>query len=398
MQNNFNLFKWNPMYVYLIKAWEKMNKQGSFKDKLKDKNIMINEYINEYNEHLILVHYNIFSEKLYKDNSIYQEARSLVINLDTEEIVLCPFKKFFNINELPSTQLSLVNKQIEQADLVEIRDKLDGSMQQVRWYNNHIVLAGSTALNRDLSYQLKEGYDLLKDNYIQLCKDNQDYTFIFEAILEDDRHIVNYNMNYLYLIGSRNIYNGQCLSYQELDILGKKYNIDTPVKDKDLNTCLENQHLYNSSAKEGWVIFIKIKDKEYRYKLKCDQYLQLHKLINNINNFNNLIQAIRSNIIDDLISKLPIDQKNTIKDKVNKIYNYMLIKNNEIQQYYDSIPRGLSKKEFALYIQKNIPKNYNSYMFALNNNKSFDILRNLTENDINIYLKNCGGINDDFFL
>ena len=389
MQNlNFNLFKWNLMYVYLIKAWRKINKHGFLKDKLNDKNIMINEYINEYNEHLILVHYNIFSKELYKDNSIYQEARSLVINLDTEEIVLCPFKKFFNINELPSTQLSLINKQIEQADLVEIRDKLDGSMQHARWYNNHLILAGSTALNKDLSFQLKEGYNLFKDNYIQLCKDNFDYTFIFEAILEDDSHIVNYNGDYLYLIGARNVYTGQCLSYQELDILGKQYNIDTPVKDKDLNTCLKNQSLYSANTKEGWVIFIKIKDKEYRYKLKCDQYLQLHKTISNINNFNTLIQAVNNNTIDDLISKLPVDYKSIVKEKLNKIYNYMLIKHNIIQEYYNSIPNKLDKKIFALYTQENIPKIYQSYMFALNNNKAINILKNVNENDINLFLKN----------
>ena len=389
MQNtNFNLFKWNPMYVYLIQAWRKMNKQGFLKDKLKDKNIIINEYINEYNEHLVLVHYTIFSKDLYNNvNSIYREARSLVINLDTEEIVLCPFKKFFNINELPEANLKLIQDLIKNAELIEIRDKLDGSMQQARWYNNHIILSGSTALNKDLSYQLKESYDLFVDNYIQLCKDNQDYTFIFEAILEDDKHVVNYNGNYLYLIGARNIYTSKCLSYHELDILGKKYNIDTPIKDKDLNVCLKNMSLYSAKDKEGWVIFIKKDNQEYRYKLKCDQYLQIHKLINNINNFNIVLQAIKNETIDDFISKVPIDYKNIINEKIDKIYTYINIKNNKIQQYYESIPSKLNKKDFALYTQKNIPIEYQSYMFCLNNNKSFDILKNIKEEDVDLFLK-----------
>ena len=39
-------------------------------------------------------------------DSIYREMRGLVINMETEEIVVAPFRKFFNINEIPETSLN----------------------------------------------------------------------------------------------------------------------------------------------------------------------------------------------------------------------------------------------------------------------------------------------------
>lgn len=45
--------------------------------------------------------YDEFDNETFWDyyNGIFQECRSIVINLKTEEIVLCPQKKFFNIGE-----------------------------------------------------------------------------------------------------------------------------------------------------------------------------------------------------------------------------------------------------------------------------------------------------------
>jgi hypothetical protein len=68
-------------------------------------------------------------------DSIFREARSVVIDIDKEEIVCAPFRKFFNINELGETSIDVVKDNIKHAKLIEITNKLDGSMQQARFYN-----------------------------------------------------------------------------------------------------------------------------------------------------------------------------------------------------------------------------------------------------------------------
>ena len=254
-------YKWNCMYNYIINQWDKMDKAKPFKDQFHDKNLYITEFINE-NNHLLLLKYNLYENDIYiNPSSIYREARSLVIDLNLNNIVLCPYKKFFNINEIPETNLSLIQEQIKKADLIEISNKLDGSMQNIRWYNNQLIVAGSSALDVNKSIHLQETQKMLTDRHKQLCINNNDYTFIFELISDKDRHIVNYNKNNLYLIGARNVYNGKTLTYKEIIDLGKKYEIDTVnLELLTLDECLSNQNKFKAKDKEGWVIFLRIKD------------------------------------------------------------------------------------------------------------------------------------------
>ena len=107
---------------------------------------------NQYND-LILFRYGSYSDIYNGESEItpdkiwdvysgfYRECRSLVINIKTEEIVLCPFKKFRNINEGEENSLENIRKRIESAKSVEITNKLDGSMQSARFYNDRVVIA-----------------------------------------------------------------------------------------------------------------------------------------------------------------------------------------------------------------------------------------------------------------
>ena len=385
-------FQWNNMYIYLMQAWEKMDHTKSFKSQFCDNNVHITEYVNEYNEHLILAKYIINKDLYNNPNSIYREARSLVIDLNTQEIVLCPYKKFFNINEIPETDITIVIEQIKNADIVEFSDKLDGSMQSARWYNNHIILSGSSALDKQLSFQLKEGYDLFYDNYIQLCKDNPDITFIFEAILQDDKHIVNYHTNRLLLVGARDIYTGYTESYKNIIKLGNQYDIPTTIIESiTLNTCLEKKSNYKATEKEGWVIYIRKNDNEYRYKLKCDDYIQLHKIINKITDIKYLINLIIENKVDDILSNISIEYKDILLNNLNKIYKFMEFKNKIINYYYQLIINNFineyTDKEFAIFVQKNIPQDIQSYMYMKHKNKKITLLKaNMTEEDMNKFI------------
>ena len=44
-------------------------------------------------------------------DGFYRECRSVVIDIEKECIVLCPFSKFFNINELEETSIENIQKE-----------------------------------------------------------------------------------------------------------------------------------------------------------------------------------------------------------------------------------------------------------------------------------------------
>ena len=162
-------------------------------------------------------------------DGFYRECRSVVIDVVTNKLVLTPFRKFFNINEREDTQLSIVQKKIKNAKNIEITDKIDGSMASCRWYQHDIVMSGSQSLDMSTSYRLTNYYNWMYDheNALQMVKDYQNCTFIFEGVFPDDVHVVQYNeqMFGLHLLGIRRIMNGQELPYAQVVEIAEKYNV-----------------------------------------------------------------------------------------------------------------------------------------------------------------------------
>lgn len=96
--------------------------------------------LNQYNDFILLRYArysNVYDGEIDNSgedfwdryNGFYRECRSIVIDIRNECIILCPFKKFFNINELEETNLENIQSRISNAKTVEFSDKLDGSMQ-----------------------------------------------------------------------------------------------------------------------------------------------------------------------------------------------------------------------------------------------------------------------------
>lgn len=146
--------------------------------------------------------YSAFWEK---DSEIYRECRGLVIDVNSMQIVLCPMRKFFNLNELAETS----------------------------FYN---VVTGI-----ELSYSETK------------------------------------KLTYGYNIPMVNI---ETITFNEM--------ISLVSREKATN-------------KEGWVLNID----GYRVKVKCDDYINLAKVLDTYSNKNEIIKIIAQDSLDDLIAKIP---------------------------------------------------------------------------------------------
>ena len=229
----------------------------------------------ELNQHenMLLIRYGRYSniydgeieasgEDLWdKYDGFYRECRSIVIDVVNDCIILSPFSKFFNINELEETSLENIQRRISNARTIEFSDKLDGSMQSARWYNNKIVMAGSQAINPDNSWRLQDGYRMLNENprYKEMLKKNSNFTFIFEYISLKDAHVVKYTKEQegLYLIGIRNVLDGRECNYKSVIDIANKFNIPTTkLFDKTLEQVMSELDDKSSDEAEGFVINI----------------------------------------------------------------------------------------------------------------------------------------------
>lgn len=294
-------------------------------------------------------------------NGFYRECRSVVIDVENDCLVLTPFKKFFNINELEETSLENIQRRVSNAKTIEFSDKLDGSMQSARWYNDQIVMAGSQAINLENSWRLQDGYRMINENprYREMLMKYPECTFIFEYISMRDAHVVKYTKEQegLYLIGIRRVDDGEEYDYRTVLVFAKAFNIPTTkLFNKTIEQVMSELDDKSSDEAEGFVINID----GYKVKVKYNDYVHIHKALSKLSSVNLVIRSIADEKYDDLIAKLPIAYHNNVKKVAAIVVNYIEETESIIREYYNAAPKN-NKKNFMIWVDKNVPRMYRGY-------------------------------------
>lgn len=320
-------------------------------------------------------------------DGFYRECRSVVIDVKNECLVLTPFKKFFNINELEETNYDKVKDRINKATYIEFTDKLDGSMQSARWYDNKIVMAGSQAINPSNSWRLEDGYRMINSlpGYKDMLKHFPTCTFIFEYISLKDAHVVKYKKEQegLYLIGIRDVNTGVELPYRTVIYIANEYYIPTTkLFDKKLDEVMSELDDKKSDEAEGFVVNID----GFKVKIKYNDYTYIHKALSKLSSINLVIRSIADDKYDDLLSKLPIAYHENVKKVSNVVFNYIKETRNKIREYYNAAPKN-SKKDFMIYVDRNVPKQYKGYCRDMYYGKDFNVIKSYGETQCPHYKK-----------
>lgn len=298
-------------------------------------------------------------------DGIYRHCRSIVIDVENDEIVILPFDKFFNLNEIEETNENVVRQKISEAlknefSDIDITNKLDGSMQCARYYKGNFIMSGSQSINPEQSWRLKDGYSMLNDDYKKLLRSFPNHTFIFEYISKEDVHVVNYNedMYGLHLIGARNVKTGLSSTHKILKVLAENYNIKISERHNiSFDEMLNSLSKYKSNEKEGYVIHISKLNEDFFVKIKCDDYVQMHKILSAISSVNLIIKSIGNDTFDDLLSKVPEVYRGRVLELANKVFKYNAILTKTFNDFctkVDGIEGELKDK--MIWITTNVPK------------------------------------------
>lgn len=306
----------------------------------------------------ILVRYGIaeLQRGMWEDeNSPYREARSVVIDLEKMKLVTCGFRKFFNVNEVEENEVEKLQEKIKNAKVFEVVDKLDGSMQNARWYEGEVFFNGSMALDEEESWRVEKGKSLLVQDYHDMIKKHSNLTFVFEYVSEDNPHVVIYDEEDegLYLLGARDVNTGYHLTHRELSNIVSSY---PEVKiaqqeNRALGELLELMKEYSSDEKEGWVIRID----DHFVKIKCDDYVNMHRVLDSVSSENVIIRAIADGEYDDLLSKVPDAYRDRVEKTADEIFNFVDKVSKNVVRYYHEAPKE-DKKEFMIWVTNNVPK------------------------------------------
>ena len=310
-----------------------------------------------------------------KYDGFYLECRSVVIDIAGNCLSITPFKKFRNLDECEETSLENISKRIKDAKCVEFSDKLDGSMQAARYYNNNIIMCGSTSLNPESSWRLKHGYYMLSNRagYTDLIMDNPSLTFIFEYISMKDAHVVVYSKEQegLYLIGIRNSVTGEEYSYADVNVYAEKYGVlSTKVFNKTLDEVINELDAKKSNEAEGFVVNID----GYKVKIKYNDYVNMHRVMSEISSVNLVIKNIADGTFDDMISKVPKAYKNRVMKTANIVFKYIHDTELKINEYFDKAPKD-DKKEFMLCVETNVPNKIKAFVRERYYGKEYNLIK-----------------------
>ena len=392
---------WNPMFDECIKLKKDyFHNFGELKDNIDFKYMieMMKKYRLPYNpifnevqinqhEDLVLIRYGLheMGRGMWEDkNSPLREARSLVFDIMTEELVLTPFRKFFNLNEVEENSIENIEKEIIKCERFEVSEKMDGSMQSYRYYNGRIIGSGSMALDPRNSFRLEEGYQLLTDNYKKMIKSMPTITFIFEYISEKDKHVVPYDYDTqkgLYLIGMRNVIDGEEYPYETIKEVSEVFNVPC-CKIYQYDTLQEVlEHLNKMTVKDGEGFVLNIDG--HKIKLKCEDYLQLHRLDDKLSSPNVIIQAYAEGTIDDLYANMTPLMKEKNKDVMDTIEKFMYKMRHKIDMNLDEIntmvrfdgTKEENNKKLHKFINEFVDKDVREYVRMTYLGKEYNILK-----------------------
>ncbi len=208
-------------------------------------------------------------------NPLVQEARGIIINVNTLEVVCFPFRKFGNHNEYYADGIDW--------ESARVQEKVDGSIIKL-WYNelterwqfstNGLINAERATVEGQASLTFGEVIRMA-DNYGKIPFDtlSRDCTYIFELVSPYTKVIVDYGKTTLYHIGTRNAKSGL---ESDTDI-GIKKPESYPLR--SLEECLEAAKALNQTSDEVGAEGYVVVDKDFnRVKVKSPDYLMQHRL------------------------------------------------------------------------------------------------------------------------
>lgn len=301
-------------------------------------------------------------KNLWEKDDFLINCRGLIT--DTRgNLIAKSFPKFFNYEELGNKNIPWNDKSIL------VQEKIDGSLGILFNYNREWILSTKGSFN---SEQSSKGIDIINEQ-CNLLKFDPNFTYLVEIVYPENKIVVSYEKKFVTFLSI--FYKDEELDWNESKILLKIFGVkdENIVETKSFATLnpkiVESLKKENIKNKEGYVV--RFLPTNFRFKIKFEEYLRLHKIYSSISNISIWEFLSQGKSIDELIYGIPdefySEIENVKKDLINQYsnleYEYKLI----FKVIESSIKEG-DRKTFA-----NLAKKYNhpSILFYMKDNKDY---------------------------
>lgn len=274
-------------------------------------------------------------------NEVTKTCRGLIVNENTGEVLARPFRKFFNYGE-PSAPV------FDPLDLVEVTDKLDGSLGILYKTPEGLAIATKGSFT---SEQAKWATEHLRAEYGPCeWKPLEGITYLFEIIYPENRIVLDYgDTKALRLLATIDIKTGQDVHpdiYQD-PFAYQDYIMSGPFAEVVSN--LNDRGFLTRKNREG-VVVRRWKDDE-RLKFKQEDYIELHKVMTGLNERQLWEWLSEGKEADEILADLPEEMHEWASKILDDLDNRYLEKIEDIYEAYVKVWKIRDRKEFALAVK-----------------------------------------------
>ena len=319
---------------------------------------------------VVMLHY---MDAVQYDNlwtSFNRMCRGLILDLKNHKVLAYPFDKFFNLGQMPETNYEALST----LGGFETSEKLDGSM----------IIGFINPNDNKLTFTTKGSFDSEHGAYAnqlpltsQQQQDIYSYTLhgtlMFELITKHFQIVVDYKKKGyeegLYLIGYRYDISGKLASFTDLAEIATSLNLPT-FKQFEFNGLDQLIALAQDLPvlDEGYVLRF---PNDLLVKVKGTAYLAAHRFISHLSD-RNILEAVSDGTADNLAGLAPEEYKQDVLDKIAHFKKRVVELEETCYNYYEQIPKGLSRKDFAEQVNKNVSNTFKGFMFHLFDGKIID--------------------------
>lgn len=325
---------------------------------------------------LSIYNYSQATQYAAKWDEVTLAARGLITDDVTGKVIIKPFSKFFNYEEVPN------EVPWTSSEYVYVQEKMDGSLGILFNYNGEWILSTRGSFTSD---QAIRGMEILKSKYI-LDAFEPSVAYICEIIYPENRIVVDYKKEKITFLGAviNWTFNGwkesdwnelhwtTACAYFKMSGIKKSDIVKTEqIFKQDLGHNLYKElKALNAENREGYVL--RFHPSNTRVKIKFDDYVALHRVLTNCSSYDIWESLIKFNkVSEEFLNDVPDEFYEWVKKTeadLRKNYDFVL---RQHMAYMSSILRDgmLTQKEFAFRVLELKDVNH-GLIFAMYNTKT----------------------------
>lgn len=236
---------------------------------------------------LEIYNYSQSTQYEYHWDEITLACRGLIVDTEASKVIVIPFPKFFNYEEVPASV------PWSTSDYVHVQDKMDGSLGILFNFKGEWLLATRGSFTSD---QAIKGLKIIKEKF-HLASFQREYAYLVEIIYPENRIVIDYGEEKITFLGVvKNFhfgFEGHEANYEMPWVTALAILKSCGIKSEDIVKTKQvfelGPELYralkdlNTTNEEGFVL--RFFPSNFRCKIKFEDYITLHRILTNVSSY-----------------------------------------------------------------------------------------------------------------